>query len=176
MASQVVLVKINLSNDLARILHMNFIFIAGGGYFRTQQSFCKLQGIGPSSLRDAHAEGAIGKTQFPQSSESIAFHLPSSSISFSYYDQSSSLPPSTYNLLPFPCRSMSKEYKNFLGGLFLFNWSSQYQKSIIWDVLGFAPFVTLLNIFFQYCSPLSALLLTHSGGSQEADFRHTRLF
>ena len=113
MASQVVLVKINLSNDLPRILHMNFIFIAGGGYFRTQQSFCKLQGIGPSSLRDAHAEGAIGKTQFPQSSESIAFHLPSSSISFSYYDQSSSLPPSTYNLLPFPCRSMSKEYKNF---------------------------------------------------------------
>ena len=30
----------------------------------------------------------------------------------------------------------------------------QMQKSIIWDVLVFAPSFTPLNIVFQYCSPL----------------------
>ena len=69
------------------------------------------------------------------------------------------------NLFPFPAdlRARSTRFQNFqLWRLISFNWSPRWKKSIIYNVLVFAPSFTPLNFVFQYCSPLTfSLIFSH---------------
>ena len=75
-----------------------------------------------------------------------------SSISLSYYDRSSSFPPTsttkvlpfpcktTTKLLPFPCRTTTNEYKIFFEGLISFDRSPLRKKEMVENVSFCPPF------------------------------------